>query len=488
MAKEIEDALKAAAKIQNDPVVPLIRDLGEAVEKSLALSEQEAAAHRKVVEDQLVDVRKLVETTRTEVAIGQKVHADRINTLDRRSVAMGISGPHDIEGLALAALGDEERRDIGIMSWTMSRDLRNRADLPLLSNPVSATLVAHWLHASFKIQRRRFTTQKEESALYERMEKYEKAFRDMFPHEMADALSTTGDSNVGLGGAWLPEPVATELYRLITDNSVLSSQATHVPMTTKQLDLPTEGSSSLTVDWGTENTDVTDSVPASAATAVVSLKAARLQGFAASSLEEMQDSAISILMWIQTKLTELAGRELDRVLLEGAVGTAPLVAGIHSASGVKVVAATHANGTILTYGLLASQIFAARERSSRDGAKWMTSPEVMAKIVGMVDTTGQPVVQFGNVPNAFSASILGFPVEVHSVIKADRTYGTGTAISSLYFGPPKQFIIGDRMGMAWDVSDIPQFRKAQVNMRLITRVGLGIAVPGAFSRNTTLNT
>jgi len=490
MAKEkgpIQDALTEAARIQNDPVAPLIAKLGEAVETSISLVESEMAANKTESEKAIVDVRKLVESTRTELATGLKVHADRINTLDRRSVALGLSGPRDIEGLALAALGDEERRDIKLMSWSMPSDVRKRHDdLPLLSNPSSATLVAHWLYASFKVQRRRFSTQKEESELYTRMERYEKAFKEMFPHETAAALDSTGDSGVGLGGAWLPEPVAAELYRLITDNSVISSQATHVPMSAKQLDLPTEGSSSLTVDWGSENTDVTDSVPASAATNIVSLKAARLQGFAASSLEEMQDSAISILSWVQTKLTELAGREIDRVFLEGLIGTAPLVAGLFANAGVKEITAG-ANGDLITYAAIAAIPFKARERASRDGAKWYTSPEVMGKIIGLVDTTGQPIVQFANVPGQFAASLLGFPVEIHSVIKADRTYGTGTSLSSLYFGPPKQFIVGDRMGMSWDVSDIPQFRKAQVNMRLITRVGLGIAVPGAFARKTAIS-
>jgi HK97 family phage major capsid protein len=258
-------------------------------------------------------------------------------------------------------------------------------------------------------------------------------------------------------------------------------------MTTKTLDLPVEGSSSLTVTWGAENTNITDSVPGSNAINKVTLTANRLNGFAASSMEEIQDSPVSILSWIQTKLTEMSGRELDRVVLEGLVGVAPLFAGLGTASGVNAFT-TGANGDALTYLMLVQQVFKARERASRENARWFVSPEAMAQIVGLSDSTGQPVVQFGNVPNRISASILGYPVEVHSVIKADRTYGTGTTLSHIYFGPPSQIVIGDRMGMAWDVSDQVGFQAAQIAMRLITRIGIGIAVPGAFSRHENVKT
>jgi len=47
----------------------------------------------------------------------------------------------------------------------------------------------------------------------------------------------------------LPEPVAAELYRLALDHSVIAPLASHVPMTSKTIGLPDEGSSPLTSVW-----------------------------------------------------------------------------------------------------------------------------------------------------------------------------------------------------------------------------------------------
>lgn len=479
MAKNVLEEMREAGSKQSDPAVAAIQELGDSMATSFSVLKEETEKVKTDARALFVEVKGEVEQNKTEYLAGFKAHAARIDTMDRRQSAIGFSGARDIEGLCLAALGEEEKSDISAVAWHQGGAALNRERFPLFSSPIGTTLIAHWLKASLILQKRRYTTQEEETSLYARLRKYEAALTEAFRIEKAAAFLTTTDT---LGGHWLPDPVASELYRMITDNSIIASQCTHVPMTTKTLDLPIEGSSSLAISWGVENTAITDSVPASNAIGKVILTASRLNGFAAASMEELQDSAISILSWVQTKLTELAGREIDRVVLEGLVGVAPLFAGLGTAAGVNAIVAG-TNGDTLTYLMLVQQVFKARERASRAGAKWMVSPEAMAKIVGLVDTTGQPVVQFGNVPNQFAGSILGFPVEVHSVILSNRTKGTGTNTSHMYFGPISQIVIGDRMGMAWDVSDIPGFTTATVNMRLITRIGFGIAVPGAFSRH-----
>lgn len=477
---KIEDTMRDAGKVQADPALAAIEDLGDSVKTSFKILEEEDKKVEGKVEKLFTDVKADLEKTRTEMAAGFKVQGDKLNTLDRRSVALGYQGTRDVDGCCLAALGEEEKSDISGVAWMQSRGPKDRERFPLLSSSIGSTLVAHWLRASLLLQKRRFASQAQEQDLYLKLAKYEKALGEAFMYEKAAAFLTT---TTDLGGHWIPDPVAAELYRLITDNSVIGSQCSHIPMSAKTIDLPTEGSSSLSVDWGSENTNITDSVPASNALNKVVLTASRLNGWAASSIEELQDSAVSILAWVQQKLTELMGREIDRVFLEGLVGSAPLFAGLGTASGVNAMVNGTVNGDALTYLMLTQQVFKARERASREGARWYVAPEIMAKIVGMVDSQGMPVVQFGNVPNAFAASILGFPVEVHSVILANRTYGTGTTLSHMYFGPPKAMVLGDRMGMAWDTSDQANFRGAQVQMRLITRLGFGIAVPAAFSRH-----
>lgn len=479
--------LKAAEEAKKDPVVGMIADLTEAVQRSFATAEGAAAQQSRATAEMVKGVDDKIEALKTDVAVVNKVHADRIHQIDRRTAAIGLNGFKDIEGACLAALGDDERKNIAIVGASIPQKMRDRrTEFPILSNPVAATLVASWLHASLRIQKRRFASQQEETLLWQAMARYEKALFDLFPHEKAAAFTSVGGDT--LGGAWLPDPVAAELYRLILDNSIMAGQASHVPMTTKTLDLPIEGTSSLAVSWGTENVAITDSVPASNATDKITLTANRLNGRAVSSMEEIQDSPVSILSWVQTKLTEMAGRAIDQQVLEGglvnsvAVTIAGPFTGIGKNTSVNDIAPGTANGQLITYATLVDMVFKARERVSRQAAKFFLAPETMGKIVGLVDTTGQPIVQFGNVPGQFAASILGFPCEVHSVIQADRTYGTGTGLSNVYFGPASQVVIGDRMGMAWDVSDIPGFSSAEVHMRLIARLAIAVAVPKAFSR------
>lgn len=489
MGDTTNEVVRQAGATQSDPALKAIQELGDSMSTATTILEEE---QRKAVSkiDKFEanlgeggkDVKNELAQLKTEVLAGFKNQGDRINTLDRRATAMGIGSGRDVAGMCLAALGDEERKDIGQIGWNIPKRLSGRADLPLLSRPEGATLVAHWLLASYKLQKRRYTSQAEETELWTRMERYKKALAEMFHVETAAALTTGTDT---LGGHWLPEPVAAELFRLITDNSIIAPDATPVPMGAKTLDLPTEGSSSLSVSWGSENTTITDSVPASNAVGKVTLNVNRLNGRAVSSIEEIQDSPISILNWVMTKLTELAGREMDAQWLEGS--GSPFT-GLSDNAAVNEIDGAGTNGNPLTFDTISKTIFKARERATRENAKWWMAPETMGKIVGMVDSNGQPIYKFGEVPGRISMTVLGFPVEVHSAISASRTKGSSSTLSNLYFGPPRNFILGNRMGMSWDVSDAPGFDAASVHMRLLTRVALNMAVPQAFTRNIELET
>lgn len=475
------DKIREAGKVQSDPALAAIQQLGDSVATSFEVIEAEQKKQAKSLSEQLAVTDQKAEQIKTEMLAGFKVQGERINTLDRRAMALGIGTARDVEGCCLAALGPEERKDIAIVAAGMRPGTkRNDPDMPLFSSEIGSTLVAHWLKASTLIQKRRFNSQKEEAALYEAMERYEKAICEAFRIERAAALVTTTDT---LGGHWLPDPVAAEIYRMVLDNSVIGRLASHVPMGTKILELPVEGSSALSVSWGTENTNITDSVPASNALNKVVLTASRLNGYALSSLETLQDSAVSILTWVRDKLTELAGREIDQEALEGA--GAPFT-GVSGAVGVNEIS-SGTNGDAVTYQTLVDTVFKARERASREGARFFCAPEMMAKIIGLVDSQGMPIVQFGNVPNQFAGSILGFPIEIHSVISAARTWGTGTTLSHLYFGPPRSIVIGDRVGMAWDTSDSVGFQAYQLAMRLVMRLAITVAVPAAWTRRLNLD-
>ncbi len=480
---DTDKKMKNAGKIQSDPALAAMQDLTDSLESSFEVLELEGKKQAKSTDDALKEIRDKAEETKTEMAAGFKAHSDRINVVDRRAIALG--GPsRDVDSLCLAALGDEQRKDIGTIARTIRAKPGDRERLPLFSSEIGSTLVAHWLWASTRIQKGRFGSTEEQTALFEQKARYEKALVEAFQYDKAAALTTGSDT---LGGHWIPDPVATELYRLILDHSVIGGEATHIPMTTKTLDLPVEGSSALSVSWGSENTNITDSVPVSDALNKITLTAKRLEGFAATSWEAIQDSPVAILTWVRDKLTELAGREIDAQALEG---TGSPFTGLSDASGVNAIAAA-TNGSLISYSTIVTALFKAAERATREDSRFYCSPGLAAKIIGLVTATeGMPIVQFGNVPGAFARTILGYPLEIHSAISSARTWGTGTTLSHLYFGPPKSIVIGDRVGMAWDMSDVAgdAFRQYQLHMRLITRLAIAVAVPKAFTRALNLQT
>jgi HK97 family phage major capsid protein len=491
---DVAAKMREAGKVQADPALAAIQELNDSVAGSFDVLDKENKKTAEKAERLFTDVKGDLEKARTEMAAGFKVHSEKLNTLDRRSVAIGGGGFRDVSGNCLAAIDAEDRKVIPQIALTIKPDrITRREQFPILSTPEGASLTALLLHASLKLQRRMFRSQQEEAALWQKIERYNKALSDSFGMDTA-AMLVTGTTD--LGGHWLPDPVANELYRLITDNSVISPLATHVPMTTKTLDLPTEGSSSLSISWGTEGaTNITDSAPASNAINKVTLTAARLNGWAESSIEEIQDSPISIMAWILQKLTEQAGREIDAQCLgEGATTT---FTGLRTLSGVGEMSGSGANGVVFpTFQGFVNQVFKGRERATRAGAAWFIAPEAMGLIAGMrsdsvtaADGAGLPLFQYSaGLPGDISGNMLGFPVVVHSVISAARTYGTGTGHSTVYFGPPSHFVIGDRMGMSWDVSDLPNFRQATVQMRLITRLAIAVDVAGAFARASNIKT
>jgi HK97 family phage major capsid protein len=469
--------MRAAGNVQVDPVLKSIQELNDSVTASFDLIEGNQKKDKDVIEASVNTLRSDMDRTRTEMLAGFKTQTDKINTLDRRAMALGsVVGGNGLEDCCLAALDEKERKDISIVEWMMASSPINKERLPIFGSAVSRTLVAHWLYNSMLLQKRRYTSQADEQELFTRMAKYEKALCEAYRIEKAAAFTTLGGDT--LGGHWVPDPVAAELYRLILDNTLVAQFCKGVPMTTKTLDLPTEGSSSLSTSWIAEGASITDSVPASNAVNKVTLTTAKHAGRAVASMESLQDTAISILEWVQTKLTELAGRAVDGQILEG-VGT-PFT-GLSNAAGVNEIVAG-ANGDPVTYARIVDTKWKAREAASRAGARWFMSPEMAGKIEGLVDSTGQPIVRLGSVQNALEMTMLGYPMTVHSVVSSARTKGTGTTLSHLYFGPPQQIVRGDRMGMAWDVSDIPGFSTAEVHMRMLFRIAIAVAVPAAFSR------
>lgn len=481
MPKDPKEEMRAVGRQADDPAISAVNELGDAFARSVENIETQIELIGQKSDRAGELLTKEFEKFKTEVDKGFSYQKDRLEAIDRRTHALAYIGPQGGTDKLLDGIHETERSFIALAEKTFDP----RVDKGRFKDPIFRASTALWFMHSTMGQSKNWATDRE--VHLKRCEAIEESMRAAFQLAKVDkAAFTTGTD--GLGGHLVPDPVEAEMNRLILDNSVLRPAGVRVvPMMTKTLDLPKEGANGLSVSIEGENTQIADSIPASNAVAKVTLTAKRFNGRAIASIESVQDSAVSILGWVQENLTELIARKEDTEGLEGTTN----FTGLAADSDVNEIAAAGADGDAITYAKLVSVVFKARQKDSRAGARWFMAPEGMAKVVGLradavsaADGAGQPIFQFGNVPGEIRMFILGFPVELHSGILTNRTKGSGTGLTNIYFGPPRRIVFGDRTGMSWDVSDSAgtAFENYQLVMRLVKRTAIAVAVGKAFTR------
>jgi HK97 family phage major capsid protein len=180
------------------------------------------------------------------------------------------------------------------------------------------------------------------------------------------------------------------------------------------------------------------------------------------------------------------GGELDFQAMEGP-GT--VFTGVQSAVSVGDCARTNGtNGVVLSYSSSTStiasltQIFTkAGEGITRGDGIFVCGPGVFQKIIGLVDTNGQPIVKLGTVENQPNNTILGRPIVVTNRLPA-YTVGAGTvSVGSLYYGSPSGLIFGNRRAMTFEVTNAVHWGTYQGDCRLIGRFGYVVGVPAAWA-------
>lgn len=402
--------------------------------------------------------------------------SDKIGRMERRQIATGKLSLVDVTDVLVAAVPEKKRWMIRFCEATTSPSEKGR----FKDAPFRAASELWFQNATFS-QLRKFAA--EAAGMHAERQTIERAFADAYRYD-AEQKAVLVEGTDAMGGYLVPDPVAAEINRLIEDNSVMRPLVRKVAMSSKTLDLPKRGTGAVTAYVVAENAVTGDAMPAANAFGVVTLTAKKFAGLATASLESIQDSPVGLLDYVRTSIAEEIGILEDFEALEGTTN----FTGVAADTGVnEIVAGT--NGDAITYAKLVAIVFKARQRLSRVGAQWFMTPEAMAKVVGLradavtaADGAGAPIFQFAQVPNAIPYTLLGFPIQVMSSIKIDRTKGSGTALTNIYFGPPDAIVFGDRAGMAWDVSEAPNWSKFLVDMRLMKRTAIACAIPGAMTR------
>ena len=292
-----------------------------------------------------------------------------------------------------------------------------------------------------------------------------------------------GEAAAG-GGSIIATPVEAEIMRLISDNTIIRPLATKIVMTSVSHQIPVENSNVIAYIMVTDGTVITDSIPATNF-ASKPLAAKGFVGLATVSNQLIQDNIVGLNDYILTAVAERIGILEDIHALEGGYPTTTNFSGVALAAGVNSFAlgtTTVTGGNYPTYQELIQLVYTGQQTATRRGAGFFMLPQVFRGVVGGVDTTGQPIFSFANVPGAIPSFIGGYPVYLVSSLSTQWTSGSnGSSASNIYYGPPSKIIFGDLTGMSFDIDPYGLFDKVQTRMRVYKRTAIQVPVGSYFT-------
>lgn len=409
-----------------------------------------------------------------EFLVKQKSTDEWIKTVDDRLSAERFAGLFNAGDALSTAIPDRYRRTIEIFSRASVKD------------PVKAAAMTAWLKNTLRIGVRDFA--RHVPAMLEENEKLERAFGDDLKVRAALQEDTASE-----GGNLVPSPLEAEVLRLQADAGIIRGLARRIVMTSKTLTIP-----NLATGVSVAIVDEEGSIPESEPTfgqVVLTAKMNAARGLA--SMQVLDDSAIGLLqLWMELATEQLALFE-DQQALEG-TGTGNYYTGLVAASGVNEVT-NGANGAAPSYDQLVVQKWKGRKRATRRGSAWVGAPEIAAKIELIKDTSGRPIFigEIAGQPTRFLAGnengpdgiLMGFPFYASDQLAINRTVGTSTDCSNLYFGPfGVGLLLGDRIGIGFGTSEHVAWNNAQIGIRLLKRTAILVGLPACFTRQLGLKT
>ncbi len=359
----------------------------------------------------------------------------------------------------VAAIAPEYRRHI---------DIATRHGYP---DPVMTTSMCLWWSLQFKARLAlRMVTGHTPGEYLEQANNIEKAWG--FDPVLKDIL------NEGAGGGGsniIATPVEAMLWRLIRDNTIVRPLATKIIMAGPSMVIPTENAN-VTAFLVAEGVTISDSI-ASTAFAPQTLVAKKFAGLATVSNELLADNIIGLNEYLFQAIAEGIGILEDRGALDGTNFT-----GIRVATGVNSQTANGTgvtNGTTPTYTEMMGVIYGALQAASREQGRFFMHPGSFKNLAGAVDTTGQPLISFGNVSGAFAQFYAGYPVSLVSSLGTSWLFATTS--SNIYFGPPSKILFGDISGMSFDIDPYSLLDKVQTRIRVLKRTGILVPVGAYFT-------
>lgn len=312
--------------------------------------------------------------------------------------------------------------------------------------------------------------------LHSEIEQIEKAFG--YKREMSEDTPSEG-------GYTVPTPLQAEVLRALLDTAVVRNLSRKISMTSKTLDFPT-GTNAVTAALIAESGLITASDETFGTAQLVARKFA---AFGEATYELLQDSAIGIWAYYRTLAGEQIARLEDAQALEGD-GVAPNFEGLIGATGVGAPTIT---GTKVSLAADAAAVKFAGPAASRRNASWIFAGQTIGWMTGASDATGRPLLNtnelsryfaagLGAVANGLVGDLMGQPIyESDQITVTAATPDTANA----YYGNFRDgMIFGDRSGMEVMVSPHTKFQNAKLEIRIMKRTGILVAIPSYFTKWT----
>jgi HK97 family phage major capsid protein len=245
-------------------------------------------------------------------------------------------------------------------------------------------------------------------------------------------------------------------------------------MTSKTLDIPdmtTEPSVAIVAEEAT--------IPSVEPTfGQKTLTAKKIAAIGRMSLEVGDDSIVSLGDMFLRLFAEKIAQKEDEQALEGD-GVGANFTGLFSAAGVNSVAGGGAIANLDKFvDAIAALAFPAQVDES---LTWIFHPKVWRDLNKLKATTNEYILN--QQPTAgVPRSLLGIPVRLTDQISVTRGAGSDTTV---YVGAfARGMIIGDRLRMTLGFNPFTAWSTAQIDVRVIERVGILVAIPKAFTKIT----
>lgn len=352
-------------------------------------------------------------------------------------------------------------------------------------DPVAKAALEVWFKNAIKIQIPKYSAGMIPQLLEEN-DKIQRAFGDGGVEKAAFA-----EGAGATGGFTVPTPLEAEVLRVMEDAAICRPLCRKMTMTAFKHLIP-DDAGGVSVAVVAEAGAITQSEP-SFGQKTLEAKMIAARGLAA--LQVLQDSSIGLIQYWLERASEAYGLFEDDQILEGD-GTN--FTGLSNAVGVNEVT-NGTNGAAPTYAKLVEQVYKAKKRDTRSRCSWVMSPAVLQKIIALADSAGAPILNRQDLarvlnpeivgPGMGEGTILGFPVFTSDQINDARTVGSSTDCSIAYFGPfAKGVILGDLLGLSFDVSEHVAFNNAQLAMRLLKRTAILVGTPAYMTKQTGLRT